>query len=582
MTSEPSHEGSEPSFSERLLDFRTMDVGLRILTGIVIAQIAATFLLLLLQHEPSTSPLALDFREEPLIREMATISITHYFFSCAFLLIGMALFTRGIMEAHRRGAMALLSILGMVYILAILAIRPSLGAGITLLVNVYILGLLGGVFWFLVMLAGGGAQLTGTPFRALIYRDGWTRKRFNWMGPFIVFLLSFAFFGFIIVGNPTYFGELLVLLRTPFVILFLIAAVDWAELVDFFTRSVAKRCHLHERDTYLLPAATILSASAICLTAYNIYRLGSNGFLVSLLLSFAIMASILLLLRVAGFRGNWPIQFPWVALVLVIGGHRMLVVVLTRYEVAGPLAIAIFFTVVASLLLCLCGRITRFTFLAPTFLFALLFGVSLILMNLPVNLPGLIYLASMSGAIAIFNVALATLWILGWLAIKRAGIGDLRYPLRLLLVLNICLFVVDQLAVFYMAVVTSELRVVEAVVVAAAVLGEILFSGHAITNVTSEWFPRQSRVFLFFSFVTITLATVLFWAPMHGPDENLKVAKMLMNPEFAVLGGLLGIAPALLWTLFILRLGQWFATKRTVRQAAPELGRERPAAQSLA
>jgi hypothetical protein len=203
MTSEPSHEGSEPSFSERLLDFRTMDVGLRILTGIVIAQIAATFLLLLLlQHEPSTSPLTLDFREEPLIRETATISITHYFFSCAFLLIGMALFTRGIMEAHRRGAMALLSILGMVYILAILAIRPSLGAGITLFVNVYILGLLGGVFWFLVMLAGGGAQLTGTPFQALIYRDGWTRKRFNWMGPFIVFLLSFAFFGFIIVGNP--------------------------------------------------------------------------------------------------------------------------------------------------------------------------------------------------------------------------------------------------------------------------------------------------------------------------------------------------------------------------------------------
>jgi uncharacterized membrane protein YozB (DUF420 family) len=117
-----------------------MDVGLRILTGIVIAQIAATFLLLLLQHEPSTSPLTLDFREEPLIRKTATISITHYFFSCAFLLIGMALFTRGIMEAHRRGAMALLSILGMVYILAILAIRPSLGAGITLFVNVYIFG----------------------------------------------------------------------------------------------------------------------------------------------------------------------------------------------------------------------------------------------------------------------------------------------------------------------------------------------------------------------------------------------------------------------------------------------------------
>ena len=116
----------------------------------------------------------------------------------------------------------------------------------------------------------------------------------------------------------------------------------------------------------------------------------------------------------------------------------MLVVVLTRYEIAGQLAIAIFFTVVASLLLCLCGRITRFTFLAPTFLFALLFGVYLIIGNLPVNLPGLIYLASMSGTIAIFNVALATLLILGWLAIKRAGIGDLRYPLRLLLVLNVC------------------------------------------------------------------------------------------------------------------------------------------------
>jgi hypothetical protein len=37
----------------------------------------------------------------------------------------------------------------------------------------------------------------------------------------------------------------------------------------------------------------------------------------------------------------------------------------------------------------------------------------------------------------------------------------------------------------------------------------ILLSGHSVTNLTSPRFSRPSRVYLSYSFVAITLATVL-------------------------------------------------------------------------
>jgi hypothetical protein len=176
--------------------------------------------------------------------------------------------------------------------------------------------------------------------------------------------------------------------------------------------------------------------------------------------------------------------------------------------------------------------------------------------------------------VAAFDIAMAALLVLAWAAIKRAGIGDLRDLLGLLLILNISLFAIHLLSwLYYAALRSSELFLVESLVVAVAILGEILLSGH-VTNIESAWFSRRSRVLLFFSFVTITLATVLSSAPVNGQNENLKEFQKLMNPEFSVWLGIIVLAPAMLWALFILRLGRWSAAKRrATRIQQPAEGR---------
>jgi hypothetical protein len=549
----------EQSFRERLLDFRTMAPSLRILAGIVVAQTAATSLLLLL-HEP-WMPLTV-YLDDPLVGT-ATISLADYVVSCAFLLIGLALFLRGLFEADHRGVIALLAILGTTYFLAVLALRPSLGLGITLLTDLLIAAVLGGValgFWYVTW-----------SLAALIHRRQPTLERqmtgADWLRIGIILLLILlllvpvlVFYGFALTAAPSHFLQLLILLRTPLVTLFLIAAVDWAELTDIFARFAAKDLHLFEQDQRLIIATVIAQALALGAAGYTAYQVGWDNFFACVFLSMMIVATLWGVLRVSGFRGHWPTQFPWAALVLVVGGYNILFWVLMRYEIVGTVDFAILFTFLMSALLCVCGRLPKLIFLAPTMLFAVLLGLAKTLWEW----IGPTYVViGLNGTLAAFDIGMAALLVLAWATIKRAGIGDLRELLGLLLILNISLFAIHSLSwLYYAALRSSELFLVESLVVAVAILGEILLSGHNVTNIESAWFSRRSRVLLFFSFVTITLATVLSSAPVTGQNENLKEIQKLMNPEFSVWLGVIVIAPAMLWALFILRLGRWLAAKR--------------------
>src|SRR5262245_29666199 len=115
MTAESEH-GTEPSLHQLFINFRTMEPRLRVLTGIITAQVAASAILLLLREFP--------MRQLPLGLEQwlgtATIPAAHYVFSCAFVFIGLALFMTGLMEAGRRGAIRVLGLIFVAYALIIL------------------------------------------------------------------------------------------------------------------------------------------------------------------------------------------------------------------------------------------------------------------------------------------------------------------------------------------------------------------------------------------------------------------------------------------------------------------------------
>jgi hypothetical protein len=312
---------------------------------------------------------------------------------------------------------------------------------------------------------------------------------------------------------------------------------------------------LQERNKRLLLPVFIASNFPICVIGYRFGWQYIYSHLISLLFFGVSGVGLLLLLRLANFRGNWPVQFPWLASVLVF----VVIVIFFSFDFAYELNYfysAIFFTSVMSVLVCLCGRDPKLTFLAPSFLLGVLVGLATIFW---VGFGG-IY-----GFIGAFYVAFAitTLVILGWMMITRKTIDELRYPLWLLLSLNISLLAMSLLALVYAFVLeNSERHVVEAVIVAIAVFGELLLSGHSVTNVDSAWFPRRSRILLFFSFVVWTLALYVFLTAMHGPAERLRDFKFIGNPEFVVYVGISVFGPAMLWALFILRIGQWFAGRQ--------------------
>src|SRR6266851_1017559 len=100
----------EPSLHHFFINFRTMELRLRILTAVVTAQVAASALLLLLQN----TPWHIDLPATPFL-DKASIPSIHYGVSCIFVFAGVLLFANGLIAADWRGAVRLLFVLGVAY-----------------------------------------------------------------------------------------------------------------------------------------------------------------------------------------------------------------------------------------------------------------------------------------------------------------------------------------------------------------------------------------------------------------------------------------------------------------------------------
>src|SRR5262249_52409866 len=113
-----------------------------------------------------------------------------------------------------------------------------------------------------------------------------------------------------------------------------------------------------------------------------------------------------------------------------------------------------------------------------------------------------------------FFVGLASCLLLGWIRWKLWSAPNLGGLLRSVLLLNLsCLGLYFIYAVVYVkARQAAEDRVtLDACVVLVAILWDVLTSGHGITNIDGKWFPRRSRIYLFFGYVMTIVAIVLFF-----------------------------------------------------------------------
>jgi hypothetical protein len=544
---QPAGMEHEPSFRERLLNIPTMDGRFRTLTAIVVAQVAATSLLVLLSDH-SFHDLTVDI---PGVGK-TMIGMAHYIAIVVFFLIGLTLFVAGLGRADSRGAATLLAYFFSLYLLSLIVAWQPLNVSITIFVTV-----------ILIFLA---CALAAVIIRRIVLAKSLQASPVNpWVVSLLIFIPCTVPALFYVISHPGFFYTMQFVIGTPFIALYPFAAMDWAEIADGFVKGLERNLHLQKRIGRLIIFSVIAIVLPIGLTMYTfIQQAQGYGYRVIVMCLFA--AALCLLLRIARFRGDWPVHLPWAPTALLV---TVLVILFNRGETAVELRlIAFFFAGLMSVVLCVCGRNPQWQSFAPTALLGTLIGFASIYIALfsdPDNGPWLdiVQLLVLGAVVASLYAAIAAVLAVGWTRLRNEGIATLHYPIQTVLTLNASLVAVYALAFVYKLMLeNSERHVIEALVIAAALLSELFFSGYSVTNLQTDWFPRNSRLLMFFGFLTFTLAYTLSIVALHGEAKGLPDYKLFLNPENAVLSGLLLIGPAMLWCLLILRTGRWLASQR--------------------
>jgi len=545
--SDPHRQGAaaeqddhEPSFRERLLNISTMDVHFRTLTAIVVAQVAATSLLVLLS-DYSFGDITVRIIEVGEVR----IGMAHYVASVIFLLVGLTLFVAGLGRADVRGTMTLLGFFFLLYLFNLIVTWLPLELSLTIFVTIvlmFVASMLAAIFIRRAMLA---KSARGDP---VVY--------------LLLFLVPWTAMGlYFVISQPGFFYTMQFAVGTPFILLFPFAAIDWSEIADSLVKGFQRRLHLQEHGRRLIVLSVVAAILPIGVTAYALSE-QPEAYFYRLVVLCVMTAALAVLLRIARFRGDWPTHFPWAPTAMAV------VVIVVLFKAGGrffdALPIALFIAGVMSVLLCLCGRNPRWRLLAPASLLGTLIGFAAIYFSLFSQAdPDIVNFIVLGAVVATLYAAFAVVLTVGVSRIRSQGVAALRYPLQAVLTLNASLVAVYALAIVYgLMLESSQRHVVEAFVVAVALLSELFLSGHSVTNIHSEWFPRNSRLFMYFGFVTFTLAYTLSVVALHGEAEQLEAYKLFLNPENAVLSGLLLMGPAMLWALFVLRMGRWLASQR--------------------
>ncbi len=543
------HEDDDgPSLRHRWFDPRTMEPPLRALTLVVLAQMAVAAVMMVLRE---TDLCALFASAETCTVHFfdMRIQLPNYLLAYASLMVSLTLCLLGLAAADLRGAIVFFGALLAIYVIGIFGFfnDPFDKLSVVLLVFMWM------------------AIIVGLP---KAHEQAYSPERRH---PWIVWgliALGVVPIALMIAALPTTFALLIILLRIPLAYIFVLAGTDWAEIGDAFLRWRIEKLEPRRRQRVLyigaVAAALAVTLGAAIVTGYPVvYRIPA-----------AVIALLVLswVLRRAGFQGDWRIEFPWAALALLVIGFNLLnevflVNFVAPYSPVGPLPLwpsagvaALGLGLAAAAALIRAGRESAGAWLAPTLLYGVILGLTFAIQTLPIRLDGADMAPPYTSLFFVFGAG--SLGGLAWLYPRRdePAVGDLIRSIFLFNAGLIMLYLLVNVVYALIHHAGESGPLVAAAVVVVALLWDLFTSGHSITNIDGRWFPRRSRVLLFFGFMMLAVAVVLFWGSLVDvPEEHAEVVGAYVDMETLVQNGIAELGPSLLFTLFVLRFGRWRA-----------------------
>jgi hypothetical protein len=355
------------------------------------------------------------------------------------------------------------------------------------------------------------------------------------------------------------FGSYLELFWFPLPVFYLLAGVDWAEILGAAAESLLMPSIGKASSGWLAGIGAVLCFGfAVTMISFDASAWKFLPAMVGALLYIAIVV------WATGVSESWGMHFSWASMIILMA-------VFFLFDIAGksfsqgkipPSFWPACFSVLAAFLLFAFTRLGKFARLWPTLLFGTILGT---FWAVAFSRGQTSDSAVISGPM--FGIAAASLLgIIGALRLRRKGY-DVCKVLFYTILLNVGCIALYTLAFGVYArtfKISDREQVIEAVVIFAAILWDILISGHSITNIDGKMFSRRSRAYLFFGYILMVTATVVFWdsavitqgGSVNQIDLNVLV-HVAMKPEVYVTSGIVSVGPPMLLALFLLRVTKW-------------------------
>jgi len=112
---------------------------------------------------------------------------------------------------------------------------------------------------------------------------------------------------------------------------------------------------------------------------------------------------------------------------------------------------------------------------------------------------------------------------------------------------------------------SGRFSIAAAVILVLALMWDIAFSGESITNGGNRWLPRHARVSMYFGYVMLVVANVLYFSSLQFPGGSQVEAQF--ESDTWVQSGMISLGVPLLLALFAVKIAGWWRERDAV--AAP-------------
>jgi hypothetical protein len=123
----------------------------------------------------------------------------------------------------------------------------------------------------------------------------------------------------------------------------------------------------------------------------------------------------------------------------------------------------------------------------------------------------------------LLTVALLTIIVLAWILLRHRSSDRSPAVIGALLAANLALLGVYAIYILYITAIEAggTFSLAQGAVILMALLWDITMSGQSVTNSGDPWFPRHARVLMFFGYILLVAAAVLFFSSQHEVVHGL-------------------------------------------------------------